>query len=58
MATPHIAGSTEEAQEVVGARIAEQVRDYMLTGVARNAVNMPSLSPEEYRKLEPYLQLK
>jgi D-3-phosphoglycerate dehydrogenase len=57
IATPHIAGSTEEAQELVGVRIAEQVRDYLLQGVARNAVNMPSVSPEEYKKLEPYLQL-
>ncbi len=57
IATPHIAGSTEEAQEIVGIRIAEQVRDYLLTGIARNAVNMPSISPEEYKKLEPYLQL-
>ncbi|HUU13774.1 MAG TPA: hydroxyacid dehydrogenase, partial [Terriglobia bacterium] len=57
IATPHIAGSTEEAQELVGIRIAEQVRDYLLLGVARNAVNMPSVSPEEYKKLEPYLQL-
>jgi len=57
IATPHIAGSTEEAQEIVGIRIAEQVRDYLLLGVARNAVNMPSVSPEEFKKLEPYLQL-
>src|ERR1022692_2305523 len=28
IATPHIAGSTEEAQEIVGIRIAEQIRDY------------------------------
>jgi D-3-phosphoglycerate dehydrogenase / 2-oxoglutarate reductase len=57
IATPHIAGSTEEAQEIVGLRIAEQVRDYLLEGVARNAVNMPSLSAEEYKKLQPYLDL-
>jgi D-3-phosphoglycerate dehydrogenase len=57
IATPHIAGSTEEAQEIVGIRIAEQVRDYLLLGVVRNAVNMPSVSPEEFKKLEPYLQL-
>ncbi len=57
IATPHIAGSTEEAQEIVGIRIAEQVRDYLLQGVARNAVNMPTISPEEYKKLEPYIQL-
>ncbi len=57
IATPHIAGSTEEAQEIVGIRIAEQVRDFLLTGVARNAVNMPTVSVEEHKKLEPYLQL-
>ena len=57
IATPHIAGSTEEAQEIVGVRVAEQVRDYLLQGVARNAVNMPSLSAEEYKKLQPYLEL-
>jgi D-3-phosphoglycerate dehydrogenase / 2-oxoglutarate reductase len=57
ISTPHIAGSTEEAQEIVGIRIAEQVRDFLLTGVARNAVNMPSISAEEYKKLEPYIQL-
>src|SRR5579863_715868 len=57
IATPHIAGSTEEAQEIVGIRIAEQVRDYLLQGVARNAVNMPSVSAEEYKKLRPYLEL-
>ena len=57
VATPHIAGSTGEAQEIVGIRIAEQVRDYLATGVARNAVNMPSVSAEEFSKLEPYIQL-
>jgi len=57
IATPHIAGSTEEAQEIVGIRIAEQVRDYLISGVARNAVNMPAVSPEEFKKLEPYIQL-
>jgi D-3-phosphoglycerate dehydrogenase len=57
IATPHIAGSTGEAQEIVGISIAEQVRDYLRLGVPRNAVNMPAISPEEYKKLEPYIQL-
>jgi D-3-phosphoglycerate dehydrogenase len=57
IATPHIAGSTEEAQKVVGTRIAEQLRDYLTTGAVKNAVNMPSISPEEFKKLGPYLQL-
>lgn len=57
IATPHIAGSTEEAQQVVGTRIAEQLRDYLLTGAVRNAVNMPSVTPEEFKRLQPYLEL-
>lgn len=57
LATPHIAGSTEEAQEAIGVLIAEQVRDYLLAGTARNAVNLPSLTAEEQRRIEPYLEL-
>jgi D-3-phosphoglycerate dehydrogenase len=55
--TPHIAGSTAEAQEIVGVRIAEQVRDYLKHGVIQNAVNMPSIPAEEYRQIAPYLNL-
>lgn len=57
IATPHIGGSTAEAQEEVGWRIAQQVRDYLKEGVVRNAVNLPTLSAEEYRRLRPYLEL-
>jgi len=57
IATPHVAGSTEEAQEEVGTLIAQQVRDFLAEGVLRNAVNLPTLSAEQYRRLRPYLQL-
>ena len=55
--TPHIAGSTAEAQEAVGIQIAMQVREYLKLGVVQNAVNLPSLSHEEYVKLAPYIDL-
>jgi D-3-phosphoglycerate dehydrogenase len=55
--TPHIAGSTGEAQEAVGQQIARQVRDYLKLGVVQNAVNLPSLSHEEYVVLAPYIDL-
>ena len=55
--TPHIAGSTGEAQEAVGIQIARQVRDYLKLGVVQNAVNLPSLSHEEYVVLAPYIDL-
>jgi D-3-phosphoglycerate dehydrogenase / 2-oxoglutarate reductase len=56
-ATPHIGGSTEEAQEIVGVRIAQQVVEYLTNGVAIHAVNMPALSPEQYKTLGPYAVL-
>ena len=55
--TPHIAGSTAEAQEAVGVQIAMQVREYLKLGVVQNAVNLPSLSHEEYVVLAPYIDL-
>ena len=52
--TPHIAGSTAEAQEAVGIQIAEQVRAYLKLGVVQNAVNSPSLTHEQYLQLAPF----
>src|SRR6185437_5478752 len=39
--TPHIGGSTHEAQEAVGVQIAMQVKEYLKHGVIQNAVNVP-----------------
>lgn len=55
--TPHVAGSTAEAQEELGIQVAVQVKDYLAEGVIKNAVNLPVLSPEQYRKVRPYLAL-
>ncbi len=57
LGTPHIAGSTEEAQEIVGTRIVEQLAEYLKNGVALNAVNMPAMTAEQYRALGPYIDL-
>jgi D-3-phosphoglycerate dehydrogenase len=57
IATPHVAASTPEAQEEVGTLIAQQVRDFLAEGVMRNAVNLPTLSAEQYRRVRPYLDL-
>ncbi len=54
--TPHIAGSTAEAQEAVGIQIAEQVRAFLKLGVVQNAVNSPSLTHEQYLVLAPYAE--
>ncbi|MFQ5582537.1 MAG: phosphoglycerate dehydrogenase [Mariprofundaceae bacterium] len=55
--TPHIGASTNEAQENVAVQVAEQMADYLLLGTVTNAVNVPSVSEEEYRQLAPYLKL-
>ena len=55
--TPHTGGSTLEAQEAVGVQIAKQVKEYLKQGVIQNAVNVPSVSAEEYAILQPYIVL-
>ena len=55
--SPHIAGSTDEAQEAIGIQLAEQVRDYLKLGVVQNAVNVPSLTREEYVEAAPYIDM-
>lgn len=57
IATPHIAGSTGEAQDAVGVQIASQVREYLKRGVIQNAVNMPSLDDQQYTQMRPYMEL-
>jgi D-3-phosphoglycerate dehydrogenase / 2-oxoglutarate reductase len=55
--TPHVGGSTQEAQEAVGVQIAQQVKEYLKHGVIQNAVNVPSVSAEEYAAMQPYIVL-
>src|SRR6201996_7280371 len=55
--SPHIAGSTDEAQEAIGIQLANQVRDYLKLGVVQNAVNVPSLTEEEYAEVAPYIEM-
>ncbi len=55
--SPHIAGATDEAQEAIGIQLAMQVRDYLKLGVVQNAVNLPSLSHEEYKEIAPYIEM-
>src|SRR5437588_2206523 len=55
--TPHTGGSTREAQDAVGVQIAQQVKEYLKHGVIQNAVNVPSVSAEEYAAMHPYIVL-
>ena len=57
VATPHLGASTEEAQENVSVQVAEQMSDFLRTGAVANALNIPSVTAEEAKKLAPYMRL-
>ena len=57
VASPHIAASTREGQELVGVETVSALRDFLKTGVIRNAVNFPSVPPEEFARLQPFVAL-
>ena len=55
--TPHLGASTEQAQINVSVAVAEQICDFLLNDVVRNAVNVPSISPELMEEVGPFLRL-
>lgn len=55
--TPHLAASTDEAQQIVALDVAEQMIQYLETGAIINAVNVPSLDSETRAQLQPLLYL-
>ena len=55
--TPHLGASTKEAQEGVAFTVAEQMRDFFLTGALRGAVNVPAMSIKEFNLIQPYVAL-
>ncbi len=57
VATPHIAASTREGQELVGVETAAALRDFLRDGIIRNAVNFPSVSAEEFSRIRPFVEL-
>lgn len=44
--TPHVGGSTEEAQEAIGQFVSHKVRDYLATGSTTLSVNLPNVALE------------
>jgi hypothetical protein len=41
--TPHIGGSTEEAQDRIGRKVANKLLDYLTSGSTMGAVNFPQV---------------
>jgi D-3-phosphoglycerate dehydrogenase len=55
--TPHLAASTQEAQDRAGVIVAEQVAAALEGGVVTNAVNIPAVGAEDLEHVGPYLSL-
>ena len=55
--TPHLAASTDEAQDRAGVIVAEQVAAALDGGLVTNAVNIPVIGAEELEALGPYIPL-
>src|SRR5207245_10178261 len=57
VATPHLAASTEEAQDRAGMIVAEQVVAALNGGLVTNAVNIPVIGAESLDALGPSIPL-
>ena len=55
--TPHLAASTDEAQDRAGVIVAEQVVAALDGGLVTNAVNIPAIGAEDLEVLGPYVPL-
>src|SRR5262249_41769775 len=55
--TPHLAASTDEAQDRGGVSVAEQVVAALEGGLVTNAVNIPTVGAEDLEVLGPYVPL-
>jgi D-3-phosphoglycerate dehydrogenase len=55
--TPHLAASTEEAQDRAGVIVAEQVAAALEGGLVTNAVNIPTVGAEDLEVLGPFVPL-
>jgi D-3-phosphoglycerate dehydrogenase len=55
--TPHLGASTQQAQTNVSVAVAQQVREFLLSDVVDNALNVPSISRDLLAQVRPYLAL-
>ncbi len=55
--TPHLAASTEEAQDRAGVIVAEQVAAALEGGLVTNAVNIPVVGSDDLEVLGPFIPL-
>jgi D-3-phosphoglycerate dehydrogenase len=55
--TPHLGASSHEAQQNVAVDVAHQVCEFLIDGVAHNAVNAPAVNAQTLREIAPYVLL-
>lgn len=55
--TPHLGASTVEAQEKVAQEVSEEIIEIFERQTIRHAVNMPQVSKDTHKKLQPYILL-
>jgi D-3-phosphoglycerate dehydrogenase len=55
--TPHVGGSTVEAQSNLGIEVSEKLRDYLMLGAVRGSVNLPELSAGPLRSASRLVHL-
>jgi D-3-phosphoglycerate dehydrogenase / 2-oxoglutarate reductase len=55
--TPHLGASTQEAQFNVAIDLAEQMCEFLKTGIAKSPVNLPSMRPAVMRELGRFVWL-
>ena len=54
--TPHLGASTGEAEFAVAMESIDELIEFFDTGVARNALNFPSIDPDSLDYLKPFFQ--
>jgi D-3-phosphoglycerate dehydrogenase len=55
--TPHLGASTVEAQEKVAQEVSDEIIDIFEKDSIRHAINMPQVSGETQKKMQPYMDL-
>lgn len=55
--TPHVGGSTVEAQSNLGIEVSEKLRDYLMLGAVRGSVNLPELAAGPLRSASRLVHL-
>lgn len=55
--TPHIGGSTEEAQEHIADFVPNKIMEYINTGSTKNSVNFPNLSLPEFKNSHRFIHI-